>query len=209
MRLPYTDPSSSTFSSPDNAAILERVQARRAPRPLQPLDLTLLYSPPVADGWNSFLGAIRTKTSLADDVREIAICRVAVINEAWYEWMHHAPLAKAGGVSEEGMKTLGEKQLDAIKEGGLSDKQWAVVRYTDSMTRNVKVDDAVFAELKKHFSEQEVVEITATVSLGSIEVLGTMLIGFSGQISCYNCVSRFLVALDGKLFFWAKGLLLT
>ncbi|TVY68847.1 hypothetical protein LSUE1_G006123, partial [Lachnellula suecica] len=167
---------SSTFSSSDNAAILERVQARRAPRPLQPLDLTLLHSPNVADGWNSFLGAIRTKTSLPDDVREIAICRVAVINEAWYEWMHHAPLAKAGGVSEEGMKVLGEKELGG-KEGGLSEKQWAVMRYTDEMTRNVKVNDGVFAELKKHFSEQEVVEVTATVA-------------------AYNCVSRFLVALD-------------
>lgn len=85
-----------------------------------------------------------------------------MVNEAWYEWAHHAPLAKEGGVGEEGMKVLGEKEP---KGKGLSEKQWAVVRYTDSMTGNVKVEDAVFAELKKHFSEQEVVEITATVSL--------------------------------------------
>ncbi|TVY49736.1 hypothetical protein LOCC1_G000627 [Lachnellula occidentalis] len=175
MRLPYKDPE--TLTSPEDTAIVDRVRARRTPRPLQALDLTLLHSPAVADGWNSFLGAIRTKTSLADDIREIAICRVAVVNEAWYEWGHHAPLAKAGGVSDEGMKLLGEKELDGKKEGGLSEKQWAVVGYTDAMTRSVKVDDAVFAELKKHFSEQEVVEITATVA-------------------AYNCVSRFLVALD-------------
>ncbi|CZT12438.1 related to 4-carboxymuconolactone decarboxylase family protein [Rhynchosporium agropyri] len=177
MRLPYVDPS--TITSPSDKAIVERVRARRAPRPLQALDLTLLHSPPVADGWNSFLGAIRTKTSLPDDIREIAICRVAVVNEAWYEWMHHAPLAEAGGVSEEGMKTLGKGDLSAYGkgEGGLSEKQWAVVRHTDAMTRNVKVPEDVFEELKRNFSEQEVVEITATVA-------------------CYNCVSRFLVALD-------------
>jgi alkylhydroperoxidase family enzyme len=52
-----------------------------------------------------------------------------------------------------------------------------VLAYTDAMTLDVRVPDAVFAELKKHFSEQEVVEITATVA-------------------AYNCVSRFLVALD-------------
>src|ERR1700712_2195725 len=108
MRLPYFDPEDSNASQkPEEAAIISRVRARRAPRPLQALDLTLLHSPAVADGWNSFLGAIRTKTSLSDDVREIAICRVAVINEAWYEWGHHAPLAKAGGVSDEGLKILG------------------------------------------------------------------------------------------------------
>ncbi|TAQ88054.1 hypothetical protein B7494_g3602 [Chlorociboria aeruginascens] len=179
MRLPYVDEhDGSAFSTPEEQAIVARVRARRAPRPLQALDLTLLHSPSVADGWNSFLGAVRTKTSLSDDVREIAICRVAVINHAWYEWMHHAPLAKEGGVSEEGMKLLGEGDLGAKVEGsGLSDKQWAVVKYTDAMTKHVRVGDEVFEELKKHFSEQEVVEITATVA-------------------AYNCVSRFLVALD-------------
>lgn len=163
MRLPYVDPS--TITDPSDAAVVERVRARRSPRPLQALDLTLLHSPAVADGWNSFLGAVRTKTSLSDDVREIAICRVAVINEAWYEWAHHAPLAAAGGVSDEGMKVLEEGDLSGRTAGqGLSEKQWAVVRYTDAMTRDVKVGDEVFSELKKQFSEQEVVEITATVS---------------------------------------------
>jgi len=179
MRLPYVDPNDpNAFQSPEVAAVVSRVRARRAPRPLQALDLTLLHSPAVADGWNSFLGAIRTKTSLSDDVREIAICRVAVINEAWYEWAHHAPLAKAGGVSEEGLKILGDKDLLG-KTGGseLTAKQWAVVGYTDSMTKEVTVKQEAFDELKEHFSNQEVVEVTATVA-------------------AYNCVSRFLVALD-------------
>jgi alkylhydroperoxidase family enzyme len=166
MRLPYTDPTDpNAFKDPEDAAIVARVSARRAPRPLQPLDLTLLHSPAVADGWNSFLGAIRTKTSLSDDVREIAICRVAVINEAWYEWAHHAPLAKAGGVSDDALKVLEEENLDA-KNGSpeLTDKQWAVVKYTDAMTRDVAVKQDVFDALKKYFSEKEIVELTATVS---------------------------------------------
>jgi len=45
------------------------------------------------------------------------------------------------------------------------------------MTTDVKVPQSLFDEVKKHFSEQEVVEITATVA-------------------SYNLVSRFLVALD-------------
>jgi len=165
MRLEYINPEApNTFETAEDLAILSRVRARRAPRPLQPLDLALLHSPAVADGWNSFLGAIRTKTSLSDDVKEIAICRVAVINEAWYEWGHHAPLAKAGGVSEEGLKILGDGKAEKGEGGALTDKQWAVVRYTDAMTRNVAVPQGVFDELKQHFSDQEVVEITATVS---------------------------------------------
>lgn len=62
------------------------------------------------------------------------------------------------------MKTLGESDLGGKNGSELSEKQWAVVHYTDAMTRDVKVKDEVFEKLKKHFSDQEVVEITATVS---------------------------------------------
>jgi len=183
MRLPYV-PNPPNAATPEEQAIVERIQARRAPRPLQPLDLTLLHSPPVADGWNSFLGAIRTKTLLTQDVREIAISRVAVVNRAWYEWAHHAPLAEQGGVSKEGMEVVKrEGALRLVGEGAdekpeaLTEKQWAVTCFTDEMTRDVQVRDETFARLRELFSEREVVEIVAT-------------------IACYNCVSRFLVALD-------------
>ncbi len=166
MRLPYIDLNSpNTFTTPQETAIVDRIRTRRAPRPLQPLDLTLLHSPEVADGWNSFIGAIRTKTSLPDDVREIAICRIAVLNEAWYEWMHHAPLAEKGGVGKKGMELLEVREPRDDGEEALSRKQWAVVRYADTMTRDVRVEEGVFDELREHFSEKEIVELTSTVSL--------------------------------------------
>ena len=185
MRLPYVDPSDpNKFSNTDAAAVIERVRQRRHPRPLQPLDLTLLHSPAFADGWNSFIGAVRSKLTLPDDIREIAICRVAIRNGAWYEWHHHAPLAKAGGVSDEGMEILARDELPppstAVQTSGvngLTDKQLVVAQYADAMTSDVKVSDDLFGRLNKLFSEQEVVEITGTVA-------------------AYNCVSRFLVALD-------------
>ena len=129
---------------------------------------------------------------------------MAVINEAWYEWAHHAPLAKAGGVTEEGMKTLEVGDLRSKNAGeGLSEKQWAVVKYTDAMTKDVSVPEEVFAELKKQFSEQEVVEITAVVSL--VYRYSGITNTNEGQAACYNCVSRFLVALDGKFPFSPKS----
>ncbi|KAK0638892.1 AhpD-like protein [Cercophora newfieldiana] len=179
MRLPYT-PNPPVPASDEESAIIARIAVRRAPRPLQPLDLTLLHSPPVADGWNSFLGAVRTQTTIPADLREIAISRVAVVNRAWYEWMHHAPLAVAGGVSEEGMEVVkreGGYDLSGEIPGGLTEKQWVVLCFADEMTRDVQVKDGTFERLRGLFGEREVVEITATVA-------------------CYNCVSRFLVALD-------------
>ncbi|WDK20250.1 carboxymuconolactone decarboxylase [Colletotrichum graminicola] len=179
MRIPYV-PNPPPTSTPEEAAIVSRIQARRNPRPLQSLDLALLHAPPVADGWNHFLGAIRTQTTIPADLRELAISRVAVINQAWYEWGHHAPLAVAAGVSADAMDAVkAEAPLELANRPALhlSEKQWVVLVYADEMTRNVRVKDETFEKLKSLFSEREVVEITTTVA-------------------CYNCVSRFLVALD-------------
>ncbi|KAI9758143.1 MAG: hypothetical protein M4579_003175 [Chaenotheca gracillima] len=183
MRLPYA-PTTPPDDAGPNAAIYERIAARRAPRPLTSLDLALLHAPPIADGWNTFLGAIRTKNNLPASVFELAICRVAVLNGAVYEWTHHAPLAVKGGVSADGMETIRLAPEGAAAagrksdgEGGLSRREWAVLAYTDQMTKGVTVDDGVFARVREDFEEAQVVELTATVA-------------------AYNCVSRFLVALD-------------
>ena len=154
MRIPYVDPEPANLSTEDQA-VYDRVAARRAPRPLQPLDLALLHNPRVADGWNSFLGAIRTATSLPDDLREIAICRVAVMNGATYEWKHHAPLAHQGGVSSQGVNRL---MVPEMTEGmynpsgngkGLNEKQFVVCKFTDESTKNVKVSEKTFKEAQR------------------------------------------------------------
>lgn len=62
-------------------------------------------------------------------------------------------------------------------DSGLNEKQWTVLHYTDAMTRDIKVPDPIFTGLRQFFNEREIVEVTAT-------------------IAAYNCVSRFLVALD-------------
>ncbi|KAL2004235.1 hypothetical protein VTN02DRAFT_4750 [Thermoascus thermophilus] len=177
MRLPYV-PDPPPTSTPEEADILARVQARRGERGLLPLDRALLHSFPVANGWNTFFGAVRTQTSLPADIRELAICRVAALNGAWFEWEHHAPLLREAGMSEDGMRVVRDPESTASEEEGvLSRAQRAVLRYTDAMTKTVRVPDEIFQELRACFSDREVVEVTATVA-------------------AYNCCSRFLVALD-------------
>ncbi|KAJ4320725.1 hypothetical protein N0V94_003255 [Neodidymelliopsis sp. IMI 364377] len=164
MRLPYI-PNPPEFTEEADKAVLERIKERRGEKGLIALDRTLLHSPPVADGWNSFLGAIRTKTSLPTSVRETAIARVAVLNKAWYEWESHSPILRAA-------EDVSSAHVDAVLHSPprqpsadiQSAQLTAVLAYTDAMTLDVRVPDEVFAELKKHFSEQEVVEITATVA---------------------------------------------
>lgn len=153
-----------------SGAVADRVRARRG-GVLTELDRLLLHSPPVADGWNALLGAIRARTTVRPDIREMVICRIAALNGARYEWAAHAPLALASGVSP--------AQLHAVRDGptdALDPVQRVAVDYASAMTRDVDVPDELFEELRRHFDDRGVVELTAT-------------------IATYNLVSRFLVAL--------------
>jgi AhpD family alkylhydroperoxidase len=165
-RLPYADP-----SRPDIAALAERITRERGGRMLN-LYRMLLNSPPVAEGWLALFTAIRQQAKLADRYRELATLRVAVLNQADYEFRAHVPFALAAGVTQ--------AQLDGIAAGetpaGLTEADRAVLDYTAAMTRSIRVDDALFERVRAHFDEQEMVELTATVA-------------------GYNLVSRFLEAL--------------
>jgi alkylhydroperoxidase family enzyme len=180
MRVPYAP---STAPTEESKPVYERVAERRKPRPLQPLDLALLHNPSVADGWNSFIGAIRTKTSISEGLKELAIARVAVLNKAVHEWDIHAALALKAGVSKETMQLVLDTPVTGRgwrRDGdmtALKEDEEAVILYTDQMTIGVEVEDGVAEKVKKVLGETQTVELTATVA-------------------AYNCVSRFLVALD-------------
>jgi alkylhydroperoxidase family enzyme len=157
--------------------LVARIRARRGGKLLN-LDRMLLNSPPFAHGWNTHLGAVRGELALSLRLRELAICAVAVLNGAHYEFAHHAPeLLRSGGTARqvEALKSLkfGPEAADVFDPTEL-----AVLRLTSEMTRNVKVSDATFAEVRAHLSDdREVVELV-------------------GVVATYNMVSRFLVALE-------------
>jgi alkylhydroperoxidase family enzyme len=165
-RIPYPDP-----ARYEREALAARIKRERGGK-LFNLYKMLLHSPAVADGWLSFLTAVRQKTVLRGRHRELAILRVAVRNGAQYEFDAHVPFA-----IEEG---IGQAAIEALRAGrvpdGLDGADLAVIAYTDSMTREIRVPDDVFAQVRERFAEREVVELTATVA-------------------AYNCVSRFLEAL--------------
>lgn len=180
MRVPYAP---SEPPSEEARPIYERIAERRKPRPLIPLDLALLHNPAVADGWNSFIGAIRTKTSLPANLKELAISRIAVLNHAVHEWDVHAALALKAGVSKQVLQTIFDLPVtrhgEVEREGllGFSKEEYAVMVYTDQMTVGVQVENSVAEMVKAVLEDTMVVELTATVA-------------------AYNAVSRFLVALD-------------
>jgi alkylhydroperoxidase family enzyme len=154
-------------------AIVDAVRARRGGGLLN-LDRMLLHSPPFARGWNAFLGEVRNNLELPAYLRELAMCKVALLNGAAYEFHHHAPeFLKAGGT---------QAQLDALR-GAASDSdafdagERAIIALIRAITVDVTVSDAVFD--------------AARAALDS----GQLMVELVGVVATYNMVSRFLVAL--------------
>jgi 4-carboxymuconolactone decarboxylase len=151
--------------------IVDRIRARRG-GDLRALDQALLHSPPIALGWNELLGAVRERSTLAGDLRELAILVVALINDAVYEWRAHTPVALAEGLTAE--------QLGWLREPAgptpLTPLQTATVEFTEALTRDCRVSDDTFEQVRAQLGDRGVVELALTVS-------------------AYNMVSRFLNAM--------------
>lgn len=166
-RLAYGDEN----SSPAVRALADQIRKERDGRMLN-LYSMLLNAPPVAEGWLALFTAIRQQCTLRGDYRELVILRVALLNGASYEYQVHVPFALREGVTQAQLDTLDRWQDSTA----LTPAQRAVLAYTDAMTRDIHVPDAVFEALRGHFNQREIVELTAT-------------------IGGYNLVSRFLEAL--------------
>ncbi|SHJ96158.1 Alkylhydroperoxidase family enzyme, contains CxxC motif [Malonomonas rubra DSM 5091] len=157
--------------------LVDDIRSRRRGKLLH-LDRMLLHSPAFASGWNSLLRQVRGKLSLSPRLQEMAICAIAVLNGADYEFYHHAPeFLKAGG---------SEAELDALKKFTGDENELkvftrgerAVLRLVAEMTLNVQVEDASFAAVKNE--------------LPDLQQLNELI----GVIASYNMVSRYLVALQ-------------
>jgi alkylhydroperoxidase family enzyme len=168
-RLPYVTDDDARAKTPTALVVRERRGGK-----LLNLDRALLYSEPLAAGWNSFLGALRTRCSLDGRLRELAILRIALLNRAPYEYDQHAPVALQCGATQAQIDALNDWPSSSL----LSAVDKAVLAYTDAMTQQVQVPGEVFARVRECLNDdQALVELTAT-------------------IGGYNMVARFLEALQ-------------
>jgi len=144
---------------PELADLIQRIVAGRRGGLVNVYKL-LLHSPPLAATWLEHVNAVRWKTQLDGRLREIVIIRIAILNRIDYVLQQHVPaLALADGV------TLAE--CEALKDwrasGMFSEKERAVLAYADAMTREVSVPDDVFANVRRHFDERALVELTVLI----------------------------------------------
>ncbi len=163
MKIPAWTPE----AKPQPADLVDAITQRRGGQLLN-LDRVLLWSEPIARGWNVYMKNLRQDLSTSPKLRELAICTVALLTGAHYEYHHHAPeFRQAGGTDAElqALQNAVQGQPEqSVSEAGLGLRERLVVQWAAQMTRHIKVDDALFAELKQHFDTTEIVEITTTIA---------------------------------------------
>jgi alkylhydroperoxidase family enzyme len=175
MRIPDWTPE----LKPQPEALVNAILARRGGTLIN-LDKALLWSEPLARGWNTYLKAVRTELPTSRRLRELGICTVALLTGAHYEYHHHAPDFLAAGGTQSELDALDrvvrQRPCETTADPALGTVEQLVVRYAAQMTQQVKVSDDVFDALRQHFDTTQIVELTSA-------------------IATYNMVARFLVAL--------------
>ncbi|KRB70646.1 hypothetical protein ASE07_08615 [Noviherbaspirillum sp. Root189] len=130
-------------------------------------------SPAMFRAWIDFAWPLRRQASSSRKTRELMILRGAQVSKTDYEWAHHVPLALESGVTQE--------QIDVLfswQESGLfSPEERAAIRLAEEVTNGPSASAECIEDLKRNFSEPEVVELVLTASF-------------------YVCVGRFLKSMD-------------
>ena len=158
------------------ADLVAAIRARRTNGQLLNLDRMLLHSPPLARGWNTYLGAIRRDLDVSPLLRELAICAVAKFNRAEYEWLQHAPEFLSAGGTQTQLDALQHIDVASVNAVAFSELERLVLALAEEMSRRIEVRPSTMDGLRSHLPDREVAEIV-------------------GIIAAYNMVSRFLVAL--------------
>ncbi len=157
---------------PELAESIARIKGARGGRLINIYRL-MLHSPALANAWFDLNQAVRYATEINGQSRELAVIRVAILNDVEYVQRAHGPAyALKEGLTPEQVAALANWRPSKL----FSEPQRALLAYADAMTRDIDVPDHVFAEVRKYFTERQTVELT-------------MLIG------AYNMLTRFLKAL--------------
>jgi uncharacterized peroxidase-related enzyme len=122
----------------------------------------LAHRPEMLKNFLSFYASVGR--SLERKLYELIYLRVSLINECRYCTQHHVAASKRAGLTAEDWA-----ELRAGNYSRYSEKERAALNYVEKLTRaphEISEDD--FDDLKKHFSEPEIVDIHMLAGLANL-----------------------------------------
>ena len=136
------------------------------------------HTPEISKGLVAFGGAIKSHRSLPDRLVELVRLRVAFHNQCRSCMAIRYQDGVDAGIDEDLVCSL-EKPQEA---NDLSDAEKAAIEYGELFaTNHLAIDDSVYENLRKYFSEAEVVELSITVA---------WFVGFGRLAATYHMVEE-------------------
>ena len=109
---------------------------------------------------DSLLTLLQPGRVLEPKYRELAILRAGIVGDCKFEYSQHMKVGRMVGLPEE--------KLNAIKGWATSDKfdaaERAVMAAADELVARNLIEDATFAALKSHFSDEQILELVFVIA---------------------------------------------
>ena len=138
---------------------------------------TMIAHPAAAKAFLTWGGYILSrKSTLPPREREIVILRTGFLCRSGYEWTQHVPIGQKAGLTDD--------EIARIKRGadapGWSAADAALLRAADDLHREQFVTEPVWAELTRHYNEQQRMDIVFAV--GQYTQVSMLLNSFGVQL---------------------------
>lgn len=127
----------------------------------------LMLHPEIALGMGAYAAAVYEKTTLAPRIREVARLRIAAANGCPVCLNTRSPQAEAEGFDEAAVSAVVSCSIDGTDQlTDLSDRERLAADFADRFAHNHHaIDDAAMAELRHHFTDLEIIELTALCAM--------------------------------------------
>ena len=123
----------------------------------------LAHQPATLEGWALANDAFRLANVKTDPdyvkIQQLVIIKTSGLNQSAYCLSHNVPLGRKMGLTD---AQIAAARGDDYMASPLFDaRQKAAIRWAEVVTKmTARDDDAAFAAMKAHFSEQQIVELT-------------------------------------------------
>ena len=150
-RIDYLDESE---LSPDAAELLKIAESAGSP---DPRVLKILFRSPIGVAWYRYWLASSNDGELPKDLKELCRVKIAFDHQCGYCGTVRSAAAIAAGLTEEKVQEVWNYESSTL----LSEREKVALRFADHMKHDIDKadDDAFYAELRKHFSDSEIVEL--------------------------------------------------
>ncbi len=145
--------------NPDDPLVREEFAKLAAGSGILNLHRTMAHAPALMKASGGMALAFRRDTKLPRPVAELAILRAAQLLDAPYVWTRHLPLARECGVTDEQINALASWPGSAA----FTPADKAALGFAESAVRQTPIDESAAAELRRHFTAREIVELAMVV----------------------------------------------